>query len=208
MKLYPVYLKLKGVSCLVVGGGIVALRKVKALVLSQAKVIVISPKLCKGLDRLRQKKVISYKKAKFHKRFLKGVKFVFAATDNQQVNLQVARDCQKQGLLVNIVDTPKLCNFYVPSVLRNKDILVSISTQGIFPGIAKRIKEECFPVIDKYARSLRAFSTLRNQIKKEFQNKKTRKEIMQSLLKPQVLFLVEKKQIQNINDLKAYLNIF
>ena len=74
MKLYPVYLKLKNINCLVIGGGNVALRKVKTLIACGAKVSVLSPKLCRGLESLKGKKAFKYRRGAYQKKFLKDVK--------------------------------------------------------------------------------------------------------------------------------------
>jgi len=206
MELYPICLKLKGVLCLVIGGGNVALRKARSLIRCQARIIVVSPELCKGFKSPKIRKNVIYKKSAYKKYFLKKAFIVIAATDNERTNLQIAKDAHKKDILINVVDQPDLCNFYVPAVVKKGPILASVATSGIFPGLAKKIKKDFSAQLDKYAKDLKILSKLRDAVKKEFKNKQVRKGIIQGLLEPTVLKLIEKKKIKNLRDLKAYFN--
>ena len=206
MELYPICLKLKGVLCLVIGGGNVALRKVKSLIKCQARIIVVSPELCKGFKSPKIRKNFIYKKSVYKKYFLKKAFIIIAATDNKKTNLQIAKDAHKKDVLINVVDQPDLCNFYVPAVVKKGSMLASITTSGIFPGLAKKIKKDFSGQLNKYAKDLKILSKLRDAVKKEFKNKQVRKNIIQRLLEPAVLELIENKKIKHLRDLKAYLN--
>ncbi|MDD5747383.1 MAG: bifunctional precorrin-2 dehydrogenase/sirohydrochlorin ferrochelatase [Candidatus Omnitrophica bacterium] len=207
MKLYPVYLKLDAVSCLVVGGGMVAWRKVQALLLSGARVTVVSPGVCGGLRLLIRKQRVCYENSAYQKKFLAGKFLVIAATDHPEVNERIARDAGQRGMPVNVVDYPALCNFYVPSVMRKNGIMVSISTQGAFPGLAKKLRQEFQPVIGIYAKHLRRLALLRNEIKREIKDLRVRKRMLECLLDPEVIALIDKKRIRTLSDLIAHRTI-
>lgn len=194
MKLYPICLKLENTACCVIGGGNIALRKVKALLETRAKITLISPKLCRGLQALRKKKVFHYINLRYQKRFLKGKNLIIAATNDEKVNKKIADDAFSLNLLVNVVDSPDSCNFYIPSVLRKGDILMTISTQGRFPGLAKKIKEECRPVFEKYSENLPLLSKLRQEINQQFKNKPNKKKlILEKIIQPVFLNKLNKK---------------
>lgn len=143
MEYYPVCLDLKDKKCIVVGGGEVALRKVKSLVSSQAKVVLISPEIIPKLKELVDKNKITYLNQAYRSDFIKKDTFlVIAATNNKQLNAKIALDAQKLNLLINVVDSRKLCNFILPATLRRGKLIISISTSGQSPALAKKIKED------------------------------------------------------------------
>lgn len=207
MKLYPICLKLDNIACCVVGGGIVALRKVRVLLKSSNNITVISPELCAQLKILYKKKAFYYHKSEYKSFFIKDAFLIIAATNDQKVNKQIVADANKMGKLINVVDVPNQCNFYLPAVIDKKGILLSISTQGAFPGLAKKIRQATEVMIKKYADNIRILVKLREEIKNNYIDKKVKKQLMDALLDEQVLELVEKKQVRKIEELKAYLNI-
>ncbi len=202
MKLYPVCLRIKNSSCLVAGGGFVALRKVKSLLSCGATVTVVSPCLCKELKKLRQKKAIQHICSEYQNKFLKDVTLAIAATGDSQVNAAVAAGARSQNILINVVDSPELCNFYVPAVIRKKNLLVAIATQGTFPGMAKKLKQECVPIINKYVDELALVLRFREEIKREIKDAGLRKKMIQSLLNEKIISLIKKKAIRRTVDLK------
>ncbi len=205
MRLYPIFLKLEDVSCCVIGGGAVALRKVKSLLEGRARISVVSPELCSPLLLLKKKKLFIHRKDKYKKKFLKGKFLVIAATNDERVNKRIAIDAKAMNLLVNVVDGPKECNFYVPSVLHKNGISMAISTQGAFPGMSRKIKEECASVFQKYAKSFKRLAGLRKDIYNRDETVKLKKIFAKNLIRADVLEMIEKKKICNIDDLKAYL---
>jgi siroheme synthase-like protein len=137
---YPIMLKIQGEKCVVVGGGKVALRKVKMLLECGAKVTVISPILHQDLVRLAQGKAIHLIKRDYKPGDLDGAVVVIAGTDAEEVNQSVAHEAKKRGILVNVVDDPGESDFIVPSFLRRGDLTIAISTGGTSPALAKKIR--------------------------------------------------------------------
>jgi siroheme synthase-like protein len=207
MRLYPICLKLDNIACCVVGGGNVALRKVRTLIKSSANVTVVSPDLCEQLKRLHKKGAFNYQKSQYEKNFIKKAFLIIAATNDQKVNKQIVADANKLHKLINVVDVPSQCNFYLPAVVDSKGILFSVSTQGAFPGLAKKIRQSAELMIKKYADNIAVLAKLRETIKCNCLDKKIKKNLMKRLLDEDVLELVDKKKILNIDDLKSYLNI-
>ncbi len=136
---YPISLNLDKVPCLVVGGGTVALRKVEALIASGARVTVVSPQVLPEIEALEEVELI---KSEFRPRDLEGKFLVVSATDDRSVNEAVAKAAGRRSMLVNVVDIPELCNFYVNSQVRRGDLAISISTGGASPALSKRIRKE------------------------------------------------------------------
>jgi precorrin-2 dehydrogenase/sirohydrochlorin ferrochelatase len=160
--LYPVFLKLEGKSCVVVGGGEVATRKVMALQDAKALVTVISPRLTQTLKLMFQQKDIIYKPYKYKHGDIKNAFLVIGATDDRQVNEQIFKDAQQRQILVNIVDVPECCNFYVPSICNRGDLKIAISTNGLAPALARFIRESLEKLIpSKIAADIQKLARLR-----------------------------------------------
>jgi precorrin-2 dehydrogenase/sirohydrochlorin ferrochelatase len=133
---YPLFLDIEGKKCVVIGGGEVATRKVKALLTCRADVVVISPEIEDELKRLN----ISWIKREYRYGDLDGAQIVISATDSPEVNKKVSEEAREKNILVNVVDNPKLCNFLVPSTLRRGELCIAISTSGRAPSLAKAIR--------------------------------------------------------------------
>ena len=206
MNLYPIFLKLDKLSCCVVGGGSIALRKVRSLIASKADIIVVSPVLCRQLELLKKKKYFRHVKDKYKKKILEGVGLVIAATDDQSVNKRISGDAIKLKLLVNVVDSPQECNFYVPSSIKRNGVVMAVSTQGAFPALAKKIQQDCMPVMQRYAGSIRKLVKLRKDIYSGNDTYKKKIAFAKDLLRTDIMKMVENKDICSIADLKAYLN--
>lgn len=140
---YPITLvDLANTRCLVVGGGEVAARKVAALLAAGARPIVISPAFCESLRRQIDDGHIDAMERRYQSGDLAGVRLVIAATDDPVTNEAVWREAQDTGCLVNVVDDPLRCNFFVPATVRRGALTLAVSTSGKSPLLARRIRQE------------------------------------------------------------------
>ncbi len=110
---FPVFLQLQHRPCLVVGGGVVAERKVRLLLRAGAAVTVIAKDLTDELAGLRDRKRITHHAGAFTERLLAGMRVVIAATDDKEVNRQVSRTADDAGILCNVVDDGAASSFLV-----------------------------------------------------------------------------------------------
>ena len=138
--MYPLFLKLKDIKCLVIGGGIVAERKVLSLIDSGAAVTLISPDTTMKLDRLIELNIIKYCNRLFRAGDTDGFFLVIAATNSIEVNRIIYEESISTNTLINCVDDPENCNFYVPAQVRRGDLQVAISTSGKLPLFAGRLR--------------------------------------------------------------------
>lgn len=138
---YPIVLNLRGKRCVVIGGGLVAERKVKAFLECGASVCVISPDLSPGLRDLADKEQIEVMARTYRAGDLKDAVLAVAATDDPGVNSGVSSEGQRIGVLVNVIDEPEKSSFIVPSLLRRGDLLIAVSTSGRSPALARKIRE-------------------------------------------------------------------
>ncbi|QJA05982.1 bifunctional precorrin-2 dehydrogenase/sirohydrochlorin ferrochelatase [Thermosulfurimonas marina] len=141
MRYYPVFLKLEGRLCVVVGGGEVAERKVEALLEAGARVRVIAPEVTETLRRWAEEGRVELEVRPYREGDLSGAWLVVAATDDPGVQEAVFREAEERGLFCNVVDKPEICSFIVPSVVRRGRLQLAISTSGASPAAARRIRE-------------------------------------------------------------------
>ena len=137
---YPAFLNLREKRCVVVGGGQVALRKVKTLLDCGAEVITISPTFVPELIQLGKGRTIHLFKREYSFGDLEDAFLVVAATDVKEINRKVADEAKKRGVLVNVVDGPEQSDFIVPSFFRRGNLTVAISTGGMSPALSRKIR--------------------------------------------------------------------
>lgn len=139
---YPILLNIQGRKCLVVGGGPVALRKVKALLEHGANVEIVSPTFCPKLNQLATDGAIRAIQRDYKSEDLQHTFIAIAATDDAKTNERVAAEARRRGVLVNVVDDPKNSDFIVPSYLKRGDVIIAVSTSGRSPALARKIRSE------------------------------------------------------------------
>ncbi len=138
----PICVRLQGHRCLVIGGGKVAFRKIKVLRRSGASVTCISPYIVQDLNRLKDENKIKYIKRPYSPKIsFKAYKLVVAATDNPYINKQIAEQARREKTLVNVVNTGTQGDVIMPAILKKKDVVVAVSTDGRNPSRAKRIRD-------------------------------------------------------------------
>lgn len=198
---YPVTLNVENRRCTVVGGGMVALRKVKALLQEGAQVTVISPELQEELSVLhREVASLEWIAAPFDASLLAGSFLVIAATDSREVNHQVAMWCEANQVLVNVVDSRAESSFTVNSAVRRGDLLIAISTDGISPAVSRTIRmqlEEQFG--EEYAIMLEIMADMRQKAIETIPEEEKRRAFLQKLAEMQLQELLKtetKEQVQ------------
>ena len=140
--LFPMFVKLAGRRCVVVGGGTIAESKVESLLASGARVTVVAPELTAGLGSQQRLGQFQWYARRFEACDLVGAFLVIAATSDDAVNEQVYREAERRGILCNAVDQPARCHFYFPSVVQRGDLQIAISTAGQSPSLAQRLRKE------------------------------------------------------------------
>jgi len=185
---YPVYIKLRNQSCVVIGGGKIAEGKVEGLLAVEARVTVISPELSPRLQELSNQKQITYIPRPYQAGDLTGAFMVICATDQAEINHQVWQEASANRQLVNVVDDTPRCNFIAPSILRKGDLTIAISTSGKAPALAVRLKERFQREIGpEYERFLELAGELREPLAKHIPDFETRKALWYELVDSDIL---------------------
>jgi precorrin-2 dehydrogenase/sirohydrochlorin ferrochelatase len=175
MKLYPVMLNISDRKVVVIGGGDVASRKVKDLVECGALVTVVAPSMEAPILELKKshpEKIFLVQRA-YQKGDLVGAIMAFSATDDEQANRMVFREATELNIFINAVDDPPNCTFFVPSWFHRDGLVVSVSTGGISPSMAARIRRDIEKIIpDSIETTLAALQRARSLLREddEFQS--------------------------------------
>ena len=140
--LYPIMLDLQGRPCLVVGGGVVAGRKIEGLLEAGARVTVVSPTLAPAVLDIARDGRLRWRPREYVSGDLAGFALVMVATDDRAVNRRVAAEARERAVWINCADDPERSDFILPSVLRRGPLTVTVSTGGASPMVARLVREE------------------------------------------------------------------
>ncbi len=172
--LFPVFLKLQQFTTLVVGGGAVGLEKVEALLKNdpKARIRLVAPEIRDELASLSKQHQISLFYRAFRENDLEGARLVILATDSRELHTYIREQAHRRNLLVNVADTPDLCDFYLGSTVKKGDLKIGISTNGKSPTLAKRIREVLEDILPDETQSLLDnLKNIRDQLKGDFTEK-------------------------------------
>lgn len=180
---YPIMLNIKGKKCKVIGGGIVAERKVITLIEHGALVTVISPLITEKLQKHYNKGKITIIKREYVYGDLEGCYMVYAATDDEETNKTCMRECRENGILLNVVDKPDMCDFIVPANINRGHLNISVSTNGKSPMLSRRIRENLERIFtDEYEEYLEILGEIRELVKREINDIEKRRKIFQQIV--------------------------
>ncbi|MEL7248428.1 MAG: bifunctional precorrin-2 dehydrogenase/sirohydrochlorin ferrochelatase [Bacteroidota bacterium] len=184
--LYPIFLKTEQLNFLIVGGGNVAYEKLFFIMKSSpnTKATVVAPLIREEVRELATRHEIELIEGVYAPSFLEGRHIVIATTDRPEVNHQVYQDARARQLLVNVADTPELCDLYLGGIVTKGNLKIAISTNGKSPTLAKRLRqlfESIFPEdIDQLLQNLHRY---RSTLKLSFEEKVDRmNELTQELI--------------------------
>lgn len=138
---YPVFLDVQDRPCLVVGGGAIGLEKAKGLVEAGARVTLVTPEAVPELAEMAEQGRLVWERRSFEPADLAGKFLVFGATDDNDVNREVARIADRDGKLANAVDDPPYCNFILAALVTDGPMTVAVSSAGCSPALAQRVRD-------------------------------------------------------------------
>ena len=174
-RLFPVFLKLEQMNVLLVGGGNVGLEKLNALLKNSpaTKVTIVGREIRGDLrDYVADFPQVVLLEKPYEPADLEGKHIVIAATDDRGLHIDIRRQAHERGLLVNVADTPELCDFYLGSIVQKGDLKIAISTNGKSPTIAKRLREVLTEVLPNELHSLlQHMPAIRKQLGVDFAEK-------------------------------------
>lgn len=184
--LYPIFLKTEQLRILIVGGGFVAEEKLHFLLKSSpdARVTLVAPYFREGTLEASSGHRITFRQELYHCDHLQGHHLVIAATNDPEVNRQVFEDCRKRRILVNVADTPSLCDFYMGGIVTKGHVKIAISTNGKSPTTAKRLRQFFESILpEDISLLVQNLNSYRRKLKGSFEDKVSK---MNDLTKPLV----------------------
>ncbi len=141
-KLFPMFLKLSARPCLVVGAGAVAESKIASLLDAGGRLRVVAAQATPQVRSWAQSNTIEWHQRPFQPGDLDGMFLVVAATSSTELHQRIFDEATRRGVLCNIVDVPTLCDFYYPSVVQRGSLQIAISTAGLSPALAQRLRQQ------------------------------------------------------------------
>ena len=142
MTLFPMFMKLEGRPCLVVGAGTIGEPKIRSLIAAGASTRVVALTATAAVAEWAQAGGITWEVRAFQFADLDGVFMVIAATNSRELNAGIFNQARQRNILCNVVDDPEYCDFYYPAVVRRGELQIAISTNGQSPALAQRIRRE------------------------------------------------------------------
>ena len=142
MGFIPIFLEVTGKPCLVVGGGEVALRKVRTLVAAgAAPITVISTETTPAIAELADGGAIRVLRRAYREGDMVGNQLVYAATGDAELSRRLFEEARRLNILINVADAPDYCSFIVPSVIRRGRLQIAISTAGASPALSRNLRQ-------------------------------------------------------------------
>lgn len=179
MGYFPFFVDVENQNCLVVGGGVVALRKIEKLLPFNPNITVVSPKIHKEILSIENINIIN---RKFDFNDLKEKSFVITATDDKVLNKEIYNSCKENNIPVNTVDDKDNCSFIFPALAKNNGVTVAISTSGKSPLYAKYLRKKIESLIQDSESIVDNLSKYREKIKNEISLEENRKIAFEKLL--------------------------
>ncbi len=200
--LYPVSLDISGKRCLVVGGGSVAARKIKALLLCGGIVQIISPEACTVIVRRAEAGEIDWLRRGYQHGDVKDAFLVFAATDDPAVQKMVAEEAAHYHVLLNSADNPPLSDFHVPAKIRRRDFVIAVSTGGGSPALARLLKLQLAREYgEEYGILVELMARIRRLVVSRFSSAEKNKVLFQSILRLPVLDCIREENWEKLQRL-------
>ena len=198
MKLYPINLDVAGKSCVIVGGGKVALRKIRGLLEVGARVKVIAPEICAEVEELFRRGEIFWTRENFSPELLSDELILIAATNSLEINRQACEAAQARKILVNVVnDTGG--NFNVPSRIRLGDFLLTISTGANSPAFSKFVRQMLEAELgENFDAGLEIISQARREVKRLLPNQSAREKFWREILTAEVWQLLKSGELDKL----------
>ena len=182
-KLYPMFLKLNGKICVVIGGGNVAYRKVVTLIETGANIKVVSPVFIEPLLHFSKAGKIELRQKKYSVDDLNGAFLVFVAIGSKDITKKIIEDAHARGALCNVVNDRHVSDFFVPSIFMDGDLKIAISTNGRYPAAASKIKSEIANFYSNASEIIEILGEFRDKVIKKISDPDKRKRILLDIVK-------------------------
>ena len=190
---YPIFLDIENRDVVIIGGGIVCERKAETMLKYGAKVTIVAPEFTGVIHQYAKEGQVKLKEKRYDESDLDGASIVIASTDDERVNEQIAHDCRRRKIPVNVVDVTPLCEFIVPAIVEAGNIQIAVSTGGKSPAIARTLKEDLQRAIGpEYSEVNDVLGSLRDAAKRTLPTDIDRKKFFDGIIATGVLDMLRK----------------
>ena len=180
MAYFPMFVNLSGKNCLIVGGGVVAARKVKVMQDFGMNITVVSSSILPEIEKYADVSIIY---GNFSSSMLERVDVVIAATDDKSLNAEVAKLCRQRNIPVNAVDSAENSSFIFPSYIKKGDVVAAFSSSGQSPVVTQYLKEKNRNILTGDIADIAAYlGAVRQDVKNRTEYESQRKVIFQRIL--------------------------
>ena len=201
MDYLPIFFKISQKQCLVVGGGDISLRKVNLLLKAGAIIECVAPNFCQALIDRSADEALTLTKKTFSEVDIQNQSLIISATDDKKLNAEVSRLAHVANIPVNVVDSPDLSSFIMPSIVDRAPLLIAISSGGRAPVLARIIRAKLETLVPSaYGRLAEIAGEYRAQVKDRFSHIKDRRAFWESVLSGNI---AEKVFTGRIKEAKA-----
>ena len=202
MRYYPINLDIQNRNCLVVGGGGVGTRKVRTLLDCGARVTVVSREVSDRLQDLASSGEIELEQRAYRSDDLSGMFLVIGATNDEKLNRQISSDADRLNTLCNIADRPEVCNFILPAIVHRDDLVITISTSGQSPALAKKLRKTLENQFgEEYGVLLRLMGAIRKKLLRQAHQPEVHKPLFEHLIDSDLIGMIQANKIEDINRL-------
>jgi precorrin-2 dehydrogenase/sirohydrochlorin ferrochelatase len=202
MRYYPINLDIQNRNVLVVGGGGVGTRKVKTLLDCGARVTVVSLEVSRQLQDLATSGEIKLEDRSYQSNDLSGMFLVIGATNDEKLNRQISNDAERLNTLCNIADHPEVCNFILPSIVHRDDLVITISTSGKSPALAKKLRKTLENHYgEEYGTLLRLMGAIRQKLLQKAHEPEAHKPLFEQLINSDLIGMIQEEKIEEIDAL-------
>jgi precorrin-2 dehydrogenase/sirohydrochlorin ferrochelatase len=202
MRYYPINLDIQNRNCLVVGGGGVGTRKAATLLDCGANVTAVSPDISARLRNLAGSPGLTLKQRPYRSSDLEGMFLVIGATDDETLNRQISRDAEQRGTLCNIADRPEICNFILPAIVQRDDLVITVSTSGKSPALAKKLRKALEARFgEEYGILLKLMGGIRKKLLRQSHEPEAHKPIFEQLINSDLATLIKEGKTAQVNAL-------
>lgn len=183
MDYLPIFMRIQGQPCLVVGAGDVAARKIDLLARAGAQIKVVAPEVNSAVYELQQRFEIVIEQKYFEASDLDNVRLVICATDDRNLNQTIAGEAKQRHIPVNVVDDPELCSFVLPAIVDRSPMIIAVSSGGASPVLARMLRAKIETAIpSNYARLAAFAERFRNTVKQHIQSGNQRRIFWENIL--------------------------
>jgi len=198
---YPIYIDIEDRDVVIIGGGNVCARKAETMLKYGARVTIVAPELTEEIEQWAREGKLAIKRKPYDESDVDGANMVIASTDDQRVNEQIAADCRKRRIPVNVVDVTPLCEFIVPAIVEKGSIQIAISTGGKSPALARTLKEDLIELVGaEYTEVNDLLGTLREAAKAVLPADVDRKRFFDGILARGILQMLREGRRQDARE--------